>query len=173
MGTRLNKNLTDAALTPSQLFDSAVGYLARYAASTAQVKNFLQRKCQRHMLQGGQDARADIAGTLEKLAQKKLLNDVAFAETKVVALRRRGYGRARMAAMLQAKGVAAAIVKNALPSEAEELAAALAYAQRRRLGIFGATQQWQDKDWAKLQRAGYSPDVIRQLRRLKRAEGDE
>lgn len=66
-----------------------------------------------------------------------LLDDRTFAETKIAAGRRKGHSTRRIGAALAAKGVARDTVAAALAADdTDDLAAALVFARRRRLGPF-------------------------------------
>jgi regulatory protein len=98
------------------------------------------------------------------------LNDEAFAETRVRSLSRRGGSRRQIAAKLAAAGVAQTTARQALTALEEEvpdaeLAAAIAYAKRRRLGAFRArpdeTPERRRKDLMAMARAGFALDLAR------------
>ena len=80
-----------------------------------------------------------------------------------------------MAAHLGVKGVPADIAAASLPPPEQELAQALAYARRRRLGPFRAEEgspspERERRELASLARAGFPPGVAR---RALRADPDE
>jgi len=84
----------------------AVRYLARWDRTVAQVEQFLRDK-------GASPAQAKQ--TIGRLSDLRYLNDRAYAERWVESrLARRPMGRERLKAELQAKGLAEALVENAI-----------------------------------------------------------
>ncbi len=155
-------------LTATSLYNSAVHYLERYAASRAGVKAVLQRNLQRRARRGEEippDAPRWIEQTLEKLEKLGFLNDTAFAETKLVALRRAGASTRTIKMKLAQKGIGAATLAQVLEGdESNDEQAALAYARRRRLGPFADPRtraEKRDKHIAAMLRAGFSLTLAR------------
>ena len=175
--------------TPQSLANVALHYLGRYAASEASLRRVLENRLRRAAMQRPEFAadaerQAMLRGVIEQLVEthKKtgVINDAAFAETKVNSLRRQGRSRRTIQQKLGSKGIRGAIVTAALEQNAEgaapeevELAAALAWARRRKLGAFRrepADPDRQRKDFAALARAGFSSDIAR---RVLKAEAPE
>lgn len=101
------------------------------------------------------------------------LNDAAFAESKIISLRRQGRSRHAILQKLALKGVKRDIVAAALTQSDDgveanevEFTAAMALARRRKLGPFRKTPGDEDrkrKDFAALARAGFSSDIARRV----------
>ncbi|NBX73807.1 MAG: regulatory protein RecX [Alphaproteobacteria bacterium] len=154
----------------SDIRQAAVAYLARYAASAAQLRAVLGRKILRHARQQGQNrpapqAKQWVDDVVAELEAKGLLSDVHYAETKTASLQRKGASRAKIAATLHAKGVSRQVIQQQLQtlSEEDEAAALQRYLRRKRMGPHSARGQWQPKDYAKLQRAGFGGPALRAL----------
>src|SRR5581483_12174041 len=155
-------------LKPSDLKDAALDHLARYATSTARLKQLLKRRILRSAKAHALDPApllAELDNVLATLTRAGALNDALFAEGKARSLNRRGGSRRQIAAKLAAVGVAGMDMAKALAQLDEELpdaefAAALAYARRRRLGLFrvtaDASPERRKKDLAAMARAGFS-----------------
>jgi regulatory protein len=157
-------------------------YLACYAASEASLRRVLENRlirAARHHPEFANDAegsrmlRATIEQLIEKYKKTGVLNDAAFAESKVKSLRRQGRSRRAIQQKLGAKGVRGSIVTSALEQNADgvgaeeaEFAAALALARRRKLGPFRiepADDDRRRKDFAALARAGFSLGIARRV----------
>jgi regulatory protein len=91
------------------------------------------------------------------------VDDAAFAESRARRLLRSGRSRRAALAHLREKGVDAATAAAALPEgEEAELAAALAFCRRRRIGPFGAagvTPEARLKALGALARAGFGREM--------------
>jgi regulatory protein len=158
------------AITPAYLEKAALFYLERYASSSQNLKAVLRRKVWRaaREVEIDRDA-ADgwIDAVVAKLQRAGLLDDKAYAEMRVMSLRRQGESARAIRMKLAAKGVDAETIVRALDRQEDEnddLAAAIAYARRRRLGPFRAAAQRderRDKDMAALARKGFGLEICR------------
>jgi regulatory protein len=164
------------AITESVLEKSALYYLERYTASSAQLRQVLRRRIKRAEMLGVERPEADAArrhieALVARLLAAGILDDRRFAETQAQSLQRRGSSRARIRQRLAAKGVDRALVSEALETiepegETGELAAACTLARRRRLGPYraaAARAAFRQKDLAALARAGFSPAIARRV----------
>jgi regulatory protein len=130
----------------------ALAYLERYASSAENLRRVLQRRVQRRTradgtTDGGRDGEAArAAGALidalvVRYRASGLIDDAAYAAGRARSGLARGRSMRRIAAGLAAKGVgaedaAAAVAALGADGSDPELAAACAYARRRRLGPF-------------------------------------
>lgn len=170
-------------LAVADLQDRALDYLARAAVSTARLRQVLTRRIRRSAEAHAFDPApllAELERVIAGLTRSGLLNDAAFAEMKARSLNRRGGSRRQIAAKLAASGVphpdrARAIDRLQEETPDAEEAAALAYARRRRLGVFRAkpdeTPERRRKDLAAMARAGFALEVAR--RALKGGERED
>lgn len=100
-----------------------------------------------------------------------LLDDARYAEERARALFRRGASARAIRGALLAKGVASELIEPALErlggeAAEPELAAALAYARRRRLGPYRSPQaraDMREKDLAALGRRGFGYALARRV----------
>ena len=161
-------------VTPDRLERAALHYLQRFASSKVNLRRVLLRKVQRSAGRHEIDVEAAtkwIDTLLQKLERNGLLNDARYAETKAGSLLRRGNPRRGIARALAAKGVAPAAIDAALAASAEEhadpdLAAAIAYARRRKLGPWRAPAnraEHRDRDLAALARRGFRFDLAQRV----------
>ena len=161
--------------TAEHLRNWALHYLERYAASSAHLRRLMQVKLERSRAAHGAEATAGadaLEALIGRLQSMGLLDDAAFARGRARALHRRGSSARAIRAALAQKGVAAETVETALAALAEEaeepeLAAALAYARRRRLGPYRADASQRaalrERDLAALGRRGFGYEVARRV----------
>lgn len=153
---------------------AALGYLERYATSAGHLTRLLLVKVGRSARFHGtepEDGRLLVERVVAKLVATGLLDDRAYAAAMTRTWRRRGASAKAVRAKLAAKGVAAELAEEALAALREEegdsdLAAAVAYVRRRRLGPFRSVERRaasQDRDLAALARAGFSYDLARKV----------
>jgi len=165
----------------ARLEAAALDYLARFAASTEQLRRVLLRKLRRWALlnppadpEAGTDpakAAAMTDAVIAKLERAGLLDDAKFAELKAGSLLRRGNSGRAIRFHLAQKGVAPAIVADTIAAlQAEtpdlELTGAAALLRRRRLGCYRPTETREAyfrKDLASLARAGFRESVARRV----------
>jgi len=153
--------------TPERLERVALFHLERYATSVANLRRLLLRRVARAAEVHGDDpaeGAAAVEALLVRLQAAGLLDDRLYAEARAFGLNRRGASSRGIGARLAAKGVGAEDIARALDSLAGEfarpdLAAALAFARRRRLGPYrpaDARATARTKDLASLGRQGFS-----------------
>lgn len=169
MGFRPSPPLDEAGLRAA-----ALDHLARRSDSAAGLARALARRVQRAAKAGRSriaDAETAIAAVVADLAERGLLSDRRYAESRASHLVRRGRSRLAIQADLAARGVArddvaAALAEVDAREPDSERAAAIAYARRRRLG------PWRDPalraakrqaDMAALARAGFSGALVRAI----------
>ncbi len=153
------------------LHEAALAYLARFAATEATLTRALLRRIDRWARRSESPvaaaqtaaARAAARAVVARLVAAGAVDDRGFAEARATRLRRAGRSRRAVAAHLAARGVDAATRGTALPDDPEaELAAAVAFARRRRLGPFGTGQEPAGpRVLAAFARAGFAQEVAR------------
>ncbi len=157
-------------ITPEYLEKAAIYYLERYSSSSENVKSVLRRKVWRAARETDVDqaqAKQWIEDVVTKLQRVGLLDDRTYAEMRVLSLRRNGESSRAIRMKLAAKGIGLDLVDEALAQdepENDDLAAAIAYARRRRLGPFrvGADrEERRDKDLAAMARKGFDLQTCR------------
>jgi regulatory protein len=134
----------DAAL----IEEWALSYLGRYASTAENLRQVLRRRVRRFLAAEGEGDREAAAGVeplidmlVERYRETGLVNDAAYAAGRARRGVTQGRSLRRIAAGLAAKGVDAADTAAAIASLRDEaadpeLAAAIAFARRRRLGPF-------------------------------------
>jgi regulatory protein len=122
----------------------ALVYLGRYATSAENLRRVLLRRVRRRLPAAAEalpQAAAAIEAVIARYRRSGLLDDAVYAAGRARSLHRRGAPSHRIRARLLAKGVAEAVAADALTdlhAEASDLdlAAACAFARRRRLGPY-------------------------------------
>lgn len=185
--------------TRASLHEAALAYLARGAASADSVTKTLERRTTawaRRATRAGRDAelvtaqtasaRESIPEIVARLREVGLVNDGAFAEARAKRMATAGRSRRAISAHLAQKGVDAATVREAVPHDSgSELAAALAFARKRRIGPFARESsdgETLDRDERRavekkalgaLARAGFDWNVCERVMRMDRDDADE
>ena len=151
------------SIEPGLLEKWALGYLERFASSAENLRRVLRRRVRRRtgdpeiLRQAG----AMIDALVERYRRSGLLDDAAYAAGRARGRLARGEPLRRIAAGLAAKGVAAedrAAALDALRETAPDpdLAAACAFARRRRLGPFRRGPGDRQRELAVFARAGFA-----------------
>jgi regulatory protein len=165
----------------ARLAEAAAAHLARFAATEAGLKRVLARRIDRwaraaeaegqpDVPRRAAEAKSAIAEVAQRLVAGGAVDDAAFAESRARRLLRTGRSRRATLAHLREKGVDATTAAAALPEgEAVEIAAALAFCRRRRIGPFGPPDPPPEarlKALAALARAGFGRDAASRALRM-------
>ena len=162
MGEETIGNTVDRALIERW----ALAYLGRFASSAENLRRVLLRRVRRRLPED-REAAAEAARVVDDLVARYretgLVDDAAYAAGRARARLRRGQSLRTIRAGLAAKGVAGELAAAAIDALKEEgdpdLAAAITFARRRRLGPFGRSERGRDKDLAAFARAGFTRAV--------------
>lgn len=160
-------------VTEAYLERAALHYLGRYAATEAHLRVVLERKVQRRNPQNtpaSGEQRGWIADVAAKCVRLGYVDDRQYATYRFESLLMKGKPVRVIEQDLRHKGVPADIVRDLLAEAFEEseadlnLAAAAAYAKRRRFGAFRrpdlAAEERLEKEKASMMRAGFSFSVV-------------
>jgi regulatory protein len=152
-------------LDAARLQEVAVAYVGRFATTRAKLATYLRRKINEKGWSGPEPPQ--IEPLVERLAALGYVDDAAFALSKARSLGLRGYGGRRVGQALHQAGVdeADGAPARGLASEGA-VAAAVRYAQRRRIGPFAIEApdpKCRDKALAAMIRAGHGFDLARRL----------
>jgi regulatory protein len=156
----------DAAL----IEEWALSYLGRYASTAENLRQVLRRRVRRFLAaegEGDREAATAVDPLIDALVKRYretgLVNDAAFAAGRARRGVTQGRSLRRIAAGLAAKGVGAEDTAAAIASLRDEstdpdLAAAIAFARRRRLGPFRTDPRPRERvsELAAFARAGFS-----------------
>jgi regulatory protein len=154
----------DCEIAPDLLEGWALHYLGRYASSAENLRRVLTRRVRRRAPEALPAAAVLIDALVARYREAGLLDDAAYAAARVRSLHRGGHSMRAMRARLAAKGVAAADVADAVSglraAECDpDLAAACAFARRRRLGPFRRAAADPVRELGSFARAGFSRRV--------------
>lgn len=144
----------------------ALHYVGRYATTCAKLATYLRRKLRERGWAGEGDP--DVAAIVTHCAEAGYVDDAGFAEARSAALTRRGYGTRRIGQALAGAGIARDIAQALAHDEETALAAAEAFARRRRIGRFSATptdDAMRRRAFAAMIRAGHSAQLAARFTR--------
>ncbi|MET4734925.1 regulatory protein [Thalassospira sp. MBR-102] len=171
-------------VTRDYLMNYAIWYLERFAASRARLEKLMRGKIRLSVAEYGtdpQEAEEWMKSVLNTCENAGFINDTAYAKGRARSLLRKGKAMRVIAADLNARGIASDMIDDTitdLRQEADQaayedvrgtdpnLAAAAAYARRRRLGPFRRPEQRdekRDKDLAALARQGFGYDTATRI----------
>jgi len=152
-------------LDPAGLERLALRYCERYATTRARLAFYLARKLRERGW--ADDSPPPVEAIVARMAALNYVDDRAFAAMRGAALTRRGLGERRVAGDLRAAGITEDDSVEARGAARENaFAAALRYAERRRIGPFAAApadRPGREKHLAALLRAGHPLDLARRL----------
>jgi regulatory protein len=169
------------------LYQAALTYLARYAATEAGLRRVLERRIDRWARAQPDPeaaepvvltARAAVDAVVKRLAAAGAVSDAVFAESRARSLVRSGRSTRSVQMRLVAKGVPAEVARSVSATDAEtELAAALVLARKRRIGPYrvaeAADAALRMKEMALLARAGFPRDVVERALETARDEAEQ
>lgn len=171
-------------VTRDYLMNYATWYLERFAASRARLEKLMRGKIRLSVAEYGTDPEEAVAwmnSVLSACEKAGFINDDAYAKGRARSLLRKGKAMRVIAADLSARGIASDQIDQAisyLKAEAQEaayeevrgtdpnIAAAAAYARRRRLGPWrrpDIREEKRDKDMAALARQGFGYDTATRI----------
>jgi regulatory protein len=146
----------------------ALRYVERFATTRGRLTDYLRRKIRERGWDGDPVDPAEIA---ERMAELGYIDDRLWGEAKASAMARRGLGARRVAGTLRQAGIdeedSAAIAPGV---EERAFDAAIAFAKRKRIGPFAASEPdrlTREKHIGAMLRAGHSPSLSRAIIALK------
>jgi regulatory protein len=159
---------TKKPLDAAKLDELALAYVARFATSKGKLARYLSRKLSESKWIDAQNGEEAIAAAIEKMERLKYLDDQQYAQMKSGAMMRRGLGINRVKAQLRFDGVSDDDRERALAIDGKDaVLAALRFAQRKRLGPFGAEtlsdRAQYEKKVAAFLRAGHPMRLAREI----------
>ena len=148
----------------------ALAYLGRFASSAENLRRVLLRRARRRLgadREAASQAATLIDGLVARYRETGLVDDAAYATGRARSRLRRGQSLRTIRAGLADKGVPAEIAEAAIDALREaagdpDLAAACAFARRRRLGPYnrdGEDERDREKELGAFARAGFSRTI--------------
>jgi len=160
-----------AALPEGRLEERALSYLNRFDATRHKLSFVLGRYVRRAVtLEGRESALEEVTRLLDRYEGSGLIDDRRFSANHTRSLWQRGSSQRKTAQKLRLRGIAPELIADTFEQLASEmpggdLAAALIYVRKRRLGPHRASdeerQAKRQKDLASLARQGFSHDVAK------------
>jgi regulatory protein len=143
----------------------ALTYVARFATSSGRLADYLRRKLRERGW--AEDAPPDVAALVARMAERRYIDDAAYAAAKGDGLRRRGYGARRIDTALNHDGIAEPLRAAARGNETERRLAVLAFARRKRFWPYSGERcldpAMRRKHLAAYLRAGHGLDHVRRV----------
>ena len=154
-----------APLDQAKLQELALRYVGKYATTRAKLRSYLSRKVRERGWSGEREA--DLEALANRFAELGYIDDKAYALAQSRSLTARGYGKRRVADKLRMAGVEGPDGEAAaLHAERDAAAAALRFAERRRIGPYAssAADRPQREKWiAAMVRAGHDFALARAI----------
>jgi regulatory protein len=158
-------------IRPELLERWALAYLGRFASSAENLRRVLLRHARRRApasAEAAQQAAGLIDALVERYRLSGLLDDAAYAGASVRSLHRRGESTTKIRARLAAKGVESSVAAEAVEALRAaagdpDLAAACAFARRRRLGPYRRAGADPARELGAFARAGFSRRVAERV----------
>lgn len=155
-------------ITPQRLKNIALYYLKRYETSVSHLRQVLQKRVNDYAFQNKEFDRAAAYAWIDEIVadfcRLGYVNDARFAEMRIRDYQAAGKSLRYIRMKLKENGVADDLVASLLDEqEYDELAAALKFAKKKRIGRFRLSDkqaEYKQKDMAALARAGFSYDVV-------------
>jgi regulatory protein len=163
--TRDRPNKPRPPLDAEALERLALHYVSRYATTRAKLAAYLRRKlAERGWSEAAPPALDRLA---ERFSEAGYIDDAAFASARAASLQRRGYGERRVAQALKAAGIGEEDGADAREEASEGAwAAALRFAERRRIGPYGEEQvdrAARQRAFGAMVRAGHRTEYVRRI----------
>jgi len=169
-------------VSAASIENAALYYLGRYATSSENLRQVLERRIMRAAKHHDTNIEAcsQLVGDLiRRYLENGILNDETYAQTQAASMNRRGKSLCAIRLRLRQKALPIDIIDKAVKLLTKEicspdLVAAIAYARKRRLGPYRrktSTPVILDKELAALARSGFSYPLA--LRIVKAKNVDE
>lgn len=170
-------------VNPRSIERWAVRHLDRYSSSASNLRSVLLRRVRR--VEQAQEESFPEAGewidaTVAALVSRGYLDDRKYALALATQMRERGNSARRIESQLTAKGVPRAVARNVIDDVSGtggEIAAAVRYARRRRLGPYRLDPEVRgerrERDLAALGRSGFAYEIAARIIAAKDAEALE
>lgn len=162
------KLISDPARQESWLRNSATHYLAQRISSAENLRRILTRRALKRI---EDPEEGKIAELVEKVItfcrENRLIDDLAYAETKAAVGARRGVSRRSLSRMLQSKGVEPPVVEEVV-AVVDDALSAVRFAKRRRLGPWRLREADNAvmKDVATFARGGFPSNLAFRMARM-------
>ncbi len=165
---------TPHKVSVASLENAALYYLGRFATSSENLRRVLMRRVERAAKHHDTDCQACaemIEQLIKKFLESGLLDDLAYARAQSASMNLRGKSIRAIHSWLRQRFVPSDIIEATITDLTEELgepdlAAAIAYARKRRLGPYRRVEKTPyslDQELAALARSGFSYGLARRI----------
>ena len=155
-------------LNEATLQELALRYVGKYATTRAKLRSYLARKLRERGWDGGGEP--GLEALADRFAELGYIDDSAYALGQSRSLAARGYGKRRLDEKLRVAGVEEEDGTAARDfARQEQVAAALRFAERRRIGPFALTlpdRPQREKWMAAMIRAGHDFSLSQAIARM-------
>ncbi len=169
-------------LSVASIENAALYYLGRYATSSENLRQVLERKiirASRHHDTNIKACNRFVGDLIQRYLENGILNDRMYAQAQAASMNRRGKSLRAIRSRLRQKALSGEIIDKAIEVlknqvGTPDLPAAIAYARKRSLGPYRRNVKSQsilDKELAALARSGFSYSLA--LRIVKAKNIDE
>lgn len=153
-------------LDERRLRELALRYVGRFATTRSKLRAYLKRKMRERGWDG--EHQPDLEAIADRFAEQGYIDESGYALGKSRGLSGRGYGKRRIAQALRVAGIEEQDSEAALDhADAEAVAAALRFAEKRRMGPFAAAKaadpRVREKALAAMLRAGHPLGLSRAI----------
>lgn len=140
----------------------AIRYLEKYSVTRQKFTDYL---CQKYKKSFEIEPNSEVFHYIQSLADQfenlDLINDISYAERKIINLRQKGYSKSYIQNYLRQKGVSSETISECLSNDSnEEVNALEKFIQKKRLDVNN------QKDLQKIARAGFSYSTISKLKTI-------
>ena len=173
---------TDARIK-KRLTNKALHYLGRYASTTARLRQTLQKFAKRKLETAEpKDIEDAIEAVIADCQKFGYIDDQNFIDSRIRAGRNAGQSERRITQKLLQAGIGRDMAQASLKTHRNgyaqaEWLAALVHIRKKRLGCYGSERELSpeayQKQMAKLARAGFGLDIIKQILSIDNAEEAE
>jgi regulatory protein len=150
-------------LDQSRLQELALRYVGKYSTTRAKLRAYLGRKLRERGWAG--DREPDLEALANRFTELGYIDDAAYALAQSRSLTARGYGKRRVKGKLRLAGIEDSDGEAAQEhAETEAVAAALRFAERRRIGPYASSEadrSHREKWIAAMVRAGHGFELAR------------
>jgi regulatory protein len=164
--TKRRKNIP-RKVSAASIENAALYYLGRYATSSENLRQVLERKiirASKHHETNIKACTGFVGDLIQRYLENGILNDKIYAQAQAASMNRRGKSLRAIRSRLRQKALSSEIIDKAIEALTDQvgtpdLSAAIAYARKRRLGPYRKNVHSQsnlDKELATLARSGFS-----------------
>lgn len=165
-------------VTEQSLREYAVEYVHTYSTTTAKLRRKMLNNLLKHREKTGETlegAEAWVDAAIGYCVSQGYLDDARFTKRFIELAQENGQSRRKIQGKLAQRGISSEMLQEQLEAtDFDDLAAAEAYARKKRIGKFRPIDrdEHKDRDLARLGRQGFSYEICRQIVEGEAEDGD-